>query len=233
MLNRRECVLFFSLQLKTVTFLQLQPLTAEQLLAVVELDQLCFGQLWTLDGYKRELDSPNSDLLVIEEISSKELEVIGQSTQYGRENSAPTALSQEGDSPLERSLVGIGCLWAILEEAHITILGVHPSYRGQGLGQALLYALLKKARKRRLEWATLEVRASNRPAQSLYEKFGFQEVGRRRRYYKDTGEDALILWRSGLQTPEFQQTLSEWHSSISDRFADSRWQLLEADEFQE
>lgn len=224
--------MFFSLQLKTVTFLQLQPLTAEQLLAVVELDQLCFGQLWTLDGYKRELESPNSDLLVIEEVTGKKQEVIGQSTQYGRENSVATALSQEGEtSSLERSLVGIGCLWAILEEAHITILGVHPNYRGQGLGQALLYALLKKAWKRRLEWATLEVRASNRPAQSLYEKFGFQEVGRRRRYYKDTGEDALILWRSGLQKPEFQQTLSEWHSVISDRFAD-RWQLLEADEFQ-
>ncbi|MFE1745323.1 ribosomal protein S18-alanine N-acetyltransferase [Coleofasciculus sp. H7-2] len=213
-----------------MTFLQLQPLTAEQLLAVVELDQLCFGQLWTLDGYKRELESPNSDLLVIEEVSGKE-RVISQSTQYGRENFAPTALSTEGDSPLERSLVGIGCLWAILEEAHITILGVHPNYRGQGLGQALLYALLKKAWKRRLEWATLEVRASNRPAQSLYEKFGFQEVGRRRRYYKDTGEDALILWRSGLQTPEFQQTLSDWHSTISDRFGYSGWQLLEADEF--
>lgn len=233
MLNRCECVLFFSLQLKTVTFLQLQPLTADQLLAVVELDQLCFGQLWTLDGYKRELASPNSDLLVIEEFSGKEREVIGQSTQYVGENAAPTALSPEGDPPLERSLVGIGCLWAILEEAHITILGVHPNYRGQGLGQALLYALLKKAWKRRLEWATLEVRASNRPAQSLYEKFGFQEVGRRRRYYKDTGEDALILWRSGLQAPEFPQTLSDWHSSIRDRFRYSHRQFLEADEVKE
>ncbi len=226
--------MFFSLQLKTVTFLQLQPLTAEQLLAVVELDQLCFGQLWTLDGYKRELESPNSDLLVIEEVTDKKREVIGQSTQYGRENSAAPALSQEGETPsLERSLVGIGCLWAILEEAHITILGVHPNYRGQGLGQALLYALLKKAWKRRLEWATLEVRASNRPAQSLYEKFGFQEVGRRRRYYKDTGEDALILWRSGLQAPEFPQTLNDWHSSIRDRFRYSHWQFLETDEVKE
>lgn len=222
--------MFFSLQLKTVTFLQLQPLTAEQLLAVVELDQLCFGQLWTLDGYKRELESPNSDLLVIEEVSGKEREVIGQSTQYVGENAAPTALGPEGDPPLKRSLVGIGCLWAILEEAHITILGVHPNYRGQGLGQTLLYALLKKAWKRRLEWATLEVRASNRPAQSLYEKFGFQEVGRRRRYYKDTGEDALILWRSGLQAPEFPQTLSDWHSSIRDHFRYSHRQFLEADE---
>ncbi|WP_347342599.1 ribosomal protein S18-alanine N-acetyltransferase [Coleofasciculus sp. FACHB-1120] len=217
-----------------MTFLQLQPLTAEQLLAVVELDQLCFGQLWTLDGYKRELESPNSDLLVIEEVNGKEQKVIG-STQYVGE-SIPTVLSTEGstqgDPPLEGALVGIGCLWAILEEAHITILGVHPNYRGQGLGQALLYALLKKAWERRLEWATLEVRASNRPAQSLYEKFGFQEVGRRRRYYKDTGEDALILWRSGLQAPEFPQTLSDWHSSIRDRFRYSHRQFLEADEVQ-
>jgi ribosomal-protein-alanine N-acetyltransferase len=58
------------------------------------------------------------------------------------------------------------------------------------------------------------VRASNQIALSLYQKFGFQEAGRRRRYYQDNGEDALILWRGGLQSPEFEQELNQWKQQI-------------------
>ncbi|MDB9511336.1 ribosomal protein S18-alanine N-acetyltransferase, partial [Kamptonema animale CS-326] len=115
------------------------------------------------------------------------------------------------------SLIGIGCLWSILEEAHITILAIHPDYQGQGFGQALLYALLKSAHQQKLEWATLEVRSSNLVAISLYQKFGFQEAGRRRGYYQDSGEDALILWRGSLQKPEFKQDLARWEHEIRDR----------------
>jgi ribosomal-protein-alanine N-acetyltransferase len=163
--------------------------------AVLELDQFCFGGLWTLEGYQRELDSPNSNLL-------------GLSIP-----SAPAAL------------LAMGCQWAILEEAHITLLAVHPHYQCQGLGQALLISLLTAASDRGLERATLEVRASNQPALSLYQKFGFKTAGRRRCYYKDTGEDALILWRGDLQEPEFQQTLAIWHASVCDRLKVAGWDL--------
>jgi ribosomal-protein-alanine N-acetyltransferase len=119
----------------------------------------------------------------------------------------------------------MGCLWAILEEAHITILAVHPHYQRQGLGQALLLALLMVASDRGLERATLEVRASNQPAVSLYEKFGFKTAGWRRRYYQDTGEDALILWRGDLQDPEFSQTLADWERQIRGRLGAAGWKL--------
>jgi ribosomal-protein-alanine N-acetyltransferase len=115
-------------------------------------------------------------------------------------------------------------MWAILEEAHITVLAIHPDYQKQGLGQALLLALLVLAWKRGLEWATLEVRASNQAAIALYKKFGFETVGHRRKYYQDTGEDALILWRQGLQRPEFQQTLQIWRQQVRDRLHHSGWQ---------
>ncbi|NES25320.1 MAG: ribosomal protein S18-alanine N-acetyltransferase, partial [Symploca sp. SIO3E6] len=116
-------------------------------------------------------------------------------------------------------LLGLGCFWSILEEAHITILAVHPDWRRQGLGQLLLYALLKKATELKLEWATLEVKPSNQAALSLYQKFGFTEAGRRRCYYQDTGEDALILWRGGLQTPEFTQNLTNCYQQLQPRLA--------------
>jgi len=185
--------------------LTLQPLTLDQVDAAVLLDQRCLGGLWTANGYQREVDSPNSDLLAL----------VAPST----------------DS--ESSMVGLACLWAILEEAHITLLLMDLPYRGQGLGQMLLYALLRLARQRGLEWATLEVRLSNQTAIALYQKFGFERVGQRRGYYQDNGEDALILWRKGLQRPEFQACLDQWHLEIESRLAQSGWQIAKFPEHPE
>jgi len=166
-------------------------LTLEHLSALLELDKACFDGLWTMDGYRRELESPNSHFLGL-------------------------------FSPFSSSdLLGMGCFWSILEEAHITILAVHPQYHRQGLGQALLYSLLKRASDRGLERATLEVRASNQAAISLYQKFGFKTAGRRPRYYKDNDEDALILWLSDLQQPKFLKTLDDWQIMVSDRIGHS------------
>lgn len=194
-----------------MNFLDLQPLTPELLPAALVLDQLCFGGLWTLEGYQRELDSPNSELLVLQTSQLSQ-------SQLGEPKTLKSSV--EGDP-----LLGLGCFWAIVDEAHITIVAVHPNYQGQGLGQALLYALLEKARQRGMERATLEVRASNHPALLLYEKFGFREAGRRRRYYEDTGEDALILWRGGLQSPEFAQALVDWQQQVQSRLRQTSWSL--------
>jgi len=129
--------------------------------------------------------------------------------------------------PTDTPLAAMGCLWAILEEAHITVLAVHPQYQGQGFGQALLYSLLIAACDRGLERATLEVASSNLAAISLYQKFGFKTAGLRRQYYKDTGEDALILWRGDLQQPKFSQILSDWYLQISDRLSQAHWNFSE------
>lgn len=208
-----------------MTFLKLKPLTAEQLSAAVELDQLCFGGLWTRSGYERELDSPNSQLLVLEAaIGNRESGVRARTSEALTRNAVTTEV--ETELTLQPLLVGLGCYWEILEEAHITILAVHPDYQRQGLGKLLLYALLWDARMRLLEWATLEVKPSNQAALSLYQKFGFTEAGRRRRYYP-TGEDALILWRGGLQTLEFEETLTQCYREVEYTLAFWSWQLSE------
>ncbi len=179
--------------------LQVQALTSKDLTAVLDLDRRCLGGLWNLDGYQREIDSPNSDLLVLQ-----------------RETFDPHRAP---------ALLAIGCSWTILEEAHITLLAVDWDYQRQGLGQAMLYCLLKAAHDRGLERATLEVRVSNQAAIALYEKFGFQTAGRRKRYYAETGEDALVLWRGGLHHPHFPQTLITWQQAARDRLGRSGWQF--------
>jgi ribosomal-protein-alanine N-acetyltransferase len=179
--------------------LKIQSLTLEHLPALLELDQACFQGLWTMEGYQRELASPNSHFLgLLSSLSSSQL-------------------------------IGMGCFWSILEEAHITILAIHPQYHHQGLGQALLYSLLQTAVDCGLERATLEVRASNDVAISLYQKFGFKTAGRRRNYYKDNNEDALILWLSELQHPQFFHTLNQWQTMVSDRLKQSAWSLVTGD----
>jgi ribosomal-protein-alanine N-acetyltransferase len=90
-------------------------------------------------------------------------------------------------------IVGYLCLWEIGHEIHITNLAVHPSFRRRGVARALLGHVLDDARKRDVELAFLEVRPTNAEALGLYESFGFQVIGRRKGYYFDTGEDALVM----------------------------------------
>jgi ribosomal-protein-alanine N-acetyltransferase len=91
-------------------------------------------------------------------------------------------------------IIGYGGLWTIVDEAHVTNIGLREAYRGRKLGQRLLRELIAFASLRGMKRMTLEVRVSNTVAQRLYEKFGFRVEGVRRGYYSDNGEDALIMW---------------------------------------
>ena len=95
---------------------------------------------------------------------------------------------REGDT-----VVAYLCLWEIGDELHVTNIAVHPRLRRRGLARQLLGAILQDGKSRRLRSVTLEVRPTNDEARALYESFGFRVVGRRRGYYYDTGEDALIM----------------------------------------
>jgi ribosomal-protein-alanine N-acetyltransferase len=90
-------------------------------------------------------------------------------------------------------IAGYLCLWEIGHEIHITNLAVHPNRRGQGLARALLQAMLDDGRARGVTLAFLEVRPTNLEALGLYESLGFAVIGRRKGYYFDTGEDALVM----------------------------------------
>lgn len=93
-------------------------------------------------------------------------------------------------------IFGYGGIWIILDEGHITNIAVHPDFRNMGIGAKLLTDLIELSERRGANKQTLEVRVSNYPAISLYNKLGFKTAGKREKYYEDNGEDALILWRS-------------------------------------
>lgn len=91
-------------------------------------------------------------------------------------------------------IVGYCGVWVILDEAHITNIGVLPEYRGNKIGETLLRKAMLFAKLKSAKQMSLEVRVSNDVAQNLYRKLGFQNGGIRKRYYTDNYEDALVMW---------------------------------------
>ncbi len=97
-----------------------------------------------------------------------------------------------------KAIVGYAGMWIIIDEAHITNIAVLPAYQGCGIGSRLLEGLISMAGSEDVNKMTLEVRKSNLTAQALYSKYEFVEEGRRREYYADNREDAVIMWRDGI-----------------------------------
>jgi ribosomal-protein-alanine N-acetyltransferase len=91
--------------------------------------------------------------------------------------------------------VGYCGLWHIVNEGHITNIAVLEQRRNQGIGTLLVGRLIGLAREKGMIGLTLEVRFNNAAAQKLYFRHGFTVEGIRKEYYKDTKEDALIMWK--------------------------------------
>ena len=118
--------------------------------------------------------------------------------------SAPWSLNgflQELENPVaqilalmsDKVLLGYLCFWTVREEMQLLDLAVHPAHRGRGHGSLLLTKMIDHALSKGISRIWLEVRVSSSSARRLYEKFGFVESGRRRNYYTDPSEDAILM----------------------------------------
>jgi ribosomal-protein-alanine N-acetyltransferase len=105
---------------------------------------------------------------------------------------------------IDSQVVGYAGMWMIMDEAHITTLGVAPTRRRRRIAEQLLIDLLDEAMRRGARRATLEVRQSNEAAQALYRKYGFAPAAIRRGYYTDNHENAVVMWVDNMTGPEFQ-----------------------------
>jgi ribosomal-protein-alanine N-acetyltransferase len=155
-------------------FYWIRLMTEEDIEQVLEIDRHSFSLAWPSSAYRYELkQNPSSKLWVAEQRTSQ--------------GAFP--------SPVEKVpvILGVVVLWMILDEGHIATIAVHPDYRHRGIGSQLLITAIQEAHLQKAEQVTLEVRANNLIAQKLYQRFGFELVGRRPRYYRDNDEDALIM----------------------------------------
>jgi len=94
---------------------------------------------------------------------------------------------------LEDHIVGYAACWTVIDQSELGNVAVAPDARGRGIGGALVDAVVERVKERGARELFLEVRESNRVAQSIYRDRGFTVVGRRRSYYAQPTEDALVM----------------------------------------
>ncbi len=99
---------------------------------------------------------------------------------------------------VDEKIVAYAGAWISFEEAQVTNVAVDENFRNQKIGTKLFSKLIDEVKKRGATAITLEVRPSNVAAINLYEKFGLHSVGRRKKYYLDNNEDALIMWNTKI-----------------------------------
>ena len=106
-----------------------------------------------------------------------------------RENPASRCWVADVDGRIAGAIVA----WLLVDEAHVATIATHPDFRRQGIAKKLLTHALRTMIGEGAQSSVLEVRECNITAQEMYRKFGYQESGRRKRYYKDNDEDAILM----------------------------------------
>ena len=135
-------------------------------------------------------------------------------TAYYTEVNNPSAYYAVAKS--DGRIVGYAGMWMIMDEAHITTIGVDPEFRGQKIGERVLVHILDEAVNRGMRRATLEVRRTNAVAQNLYAKYGFHTVAVRKGYYANNNEDAFVMWIDDMWSDEFLRTLRVRREALAD-----------------
>ncbi len=99
---------------------------------------------------------------------------------------------------LDGKVVGMIVVWLIVDEAHVATIATHPDFRRQGVAKSLLSHALLRLIEEGARSSFLEVRENNVAAQEMYRRFGYEVTGRRRRYYSDNDEDAILMTLNSL-----------------------------------
>ncbi|HEY2595082.1 MAG TPA: ribosomal protein S18-alanine N-acetyltransferase [Chloroflexota bacterium] len=216
--------------MKVATAFVVEPMRVEHIPAVSAIEKLSFPQPWPQNAYRREITENRMAHYVV-------VRRLGDQTEAQSPTPPPSPTPQSSDflgklsrllRPPEpprspqlddelRSIVGYAGIWIMTDESHITTIASHPDVRGMGVGEFLLVALIHRSIEIGARWMTLEVRATNSVAQNLYRKYTFKEMGVRRRYYSDNGEDALVMWTDALDSESFQSALEHNEHRLAER----------------
>jgi len=183
-----------------------EPMALSDVDQVMAIERMVFPAPWSARAYRYEItENDHSTMLVIRSAAT----AAGPLGHLGRR------LGVIAPPPI----LGYAGFWLLVDEAHICTIAVHPQRQGQGLGELLLLSLLDQSIKLGAHVATLEVRVSNHTALTLYHKYGFEIISRRKRYYTDNNEDAYIMTTAPLGTARAQTNLDNCRRFLYDRLA--------------
>jgi len=215
-------------KMRIATRYVVRPMRLADIAQVIEVERASFPSMWPPTAFKRELQQNRlAHYVVASELhperastpppgQQKQLRGIDRFVEEVRH-----MLSGQTDEETERELrslppvderaeviLGFIGVWLLPDEAHIVTIAVRDSHRRQGIGELLLISAIKLAQRNGQGLVTLECRVSNEAALGLYEKYGFQQVGLRPRYYSDNHEDAYVLTVSSVITEKYRALFS-------------------------
>ncbi len=206
--------------LTTATRYLVRPMDLGDISQVMEIERGSFPAMWPSTAFKREIQHNHLAryLVAVEETVEEGALPEGEPglpgvpiapSRLGRwltelihlfgteEQTAEPATHQE-------PVIGFVGVWLMVDETHIVTIAVRDSYRRRGIGELLLIAAIELALMNQRGAVSLECRVSNDPAIALYEKYGFQRLGIRPRYYSDNREDAVIMTAERIDLPPYQ-----------------------------
>jgi len=195
--------------------LTIEPMREADVPAVQIIERDIFSTPWPRNAYYRELASRNSAHYIV-------LRRQGGPTGEGLR----PAGGWGGSPPETDEIVGYAGMWRMYDEAHVTTIGVRHDVQHSGYGRVLFAALVQAAYDMGAKWVTLEVRTSNENAMRMYEGFGFKVIGRRKGYYTDNGEDAIVMWSDSIYSPRFRRAFEENLSRVQSDVQGLRRDLL-------
>jgi ribosomal-protein-alanine N-acetyltransferase len=193
----------------------------EDIPQVSEIEREAFPPPWPATNFKRELttnsityylvvcEELNDDCKKVYEPGDKNFEVQSSKSWFDMFSSIIRGLfGIETASVAPRQCVlGFVGLWFMADEAHLANIAVREAYRQKGVGEQLLISSITYAIDHDASFITLEVRASNSAARTLYAKYGFVEVGIRKGYYTDNKEDAVLMTADRIRSASFRDNL--------------------------
>ena len=172
---------------------------------VMVIEQQSFTLPWSDYTYQHEiLENSHSHYYVVRHAN-------------GQASARPNWLARLFRRPRLAPIVGYGGFWLVVDEAHISTIASSEQWRGQGIGELMLLAMVERSIELGAALVTLEVRVSNTVAQNLYRKYGLAVVGRRPRYYRDNDEDAELMTVDHIQDAAYKETLRARRAMLVDR----------------
>lgn len=200
----------------------LRPMDKYDLGQVTDIDREAFPTQWPQANYTQELNNRLAHYIVACD-DSRTCRVPDNPEQKGLASWLKPLLgrgdpSGNGPSEVEREyIVGFAGIWVLAEEAHITNIAVRREYQRRGIGELLMLGTIDLAQNLHAVVMTLEVRASNTAAQTLYAKYGFEKVSVRHGYYLDNREDAVIMTTESIASATYRERIRRLRKALDAR----------------
>ena len=210
----------------------LRPMTADDVTAVRRIERSAYGSQWPATSFEAELRNQLASYLVaVEELVSEEpgitpgIDAPAPLVPPQRRGIAAWARRMLRRMPASDAsrIVGFAGAWFMIDQLHITTIAVAPREQHRGIATRLLLDCVTMGQDAELPTVVLEVRPTNERARELYARFGFREIGRRVAYYKDNGEDAIIMQTDDLASEDMRARLDALRADLEARHSSTEW----------